>query len=70
MKLFQIYEEDLATLEAALPKLVDKIETRMDNADRVRIRNVQAVLSRVRWNYGPHFEGERIPVEGGDDGVD
>jgi len=62
-KLFQIYEDDLATLEADVPKLIEGlISPNMTNAQRVKIRRVKEILSNVRWNYGPPGEVEEIPT--------
>ena len=60
MKLFQIHENDLAELEASLPKLADSMMATMDNRDRVMWRRVQAILSSVRWNYGPPENVETV----------
>lgn len=66
-KLFQIKEADLATLEADVPALCERLILIMQNHDRVRMRRVQAILSNVRWNYGPPSEIERIDCEGARD---
>lgn len=62
MKLFQIYEEDLETLERAVPALVaamspDAINSKeiQEHADMCR-----SVISKVRWNYGPHTKTEKV----------
>lgn len=58
MKLFQIYEEDLETLERAVPALVAAL-----SSDSINNKEIQeyadmcrTIISRVRWNYGPHTE--------------
>lgn len=61
MKLYQITEDDLCELEMVLPKLADAAMPHMNAAQRIKWRNVQAVLSRVRWNYGPARDVEKIP---------
>lgn len=54
-KLFQIHEEDLGELERTLPQLAEVLSLSPDlpNRTRVQLRRVQAILSNVRWNYGP-----------------
>ena len=64
MKLFQIKEDDLATLEAQLPRLADSMMVNLTNADRAKWRQVQEILSNVRWNYGPPTDIEVIPGGG------
>jgi hypothetical protein len=55
MKLFQIYEGDLAKLETALPTLFDATEAGIDCVYRdVLIEEVKEILANVRSNYGPH----------------
>ena len=60
MKLFQIYENDLAELEHILPQLQDKLMLNMDNQTRVQLRRIRQIVSDVRWNYGPPTEVEII----------
>jgi hypothetical protein len=62
-QVFQIHEEDLATLESTLPQLADRLTPDLDNRLRVQIRRVQSILSNVRWNYGPPTEIETLPAE-------
>lgn len=60
-KLFQIYETDLQTLEATLPRLQDALGEAMNRPDvQVAVQEVKEILSNVRWNYGPYTEVERI----------
>ena len=59
-KLFQIYEDDLADLERALPEVCDRLKDRLDNRTRTHIRRIQTILSNVRWNYGPPSEIHKI----------
>jgi hypothetical protein len=53
MKLFQINADDLAQLERDLPLLAQSLMLTMNNSDRAAIRRIKAILSNVRWNYGP-----------------
>lgn len=66
-KMFQINADDLAALESLLPELCDALYPVMDNRMRAKIRQVQRVMSSVRWNYGPPAEVEVVPS--GDDQV-
>lgn len=63
MKLFQIYEDDLADLEKVLPEIAEAIGAETTARLRVQIRKVQSILSKVRWNYGPPTEIEKIDAE-------
>ena len=58
MKMHQINEDDLAELERRLPAMADANMKDLTPADRVAWRAIQAILSRVRWNYGPPTEVE------------
>lgn len=60
MKLFQINEDDLATLERDIPAIVSCVMPHLRFADRVAIRRVQKILLNVRWNYGPPTHVERV----------
>lgn len=66
-KLFQISEEDLETLEMAVPFMYDRACDRMqsDQHKELAIR-AKAALSNVRWNYGPYEQVEIIPVDSGE----
>ena len=69
-RLFQIHEDDLATLEHTLPQIADALMDRMDGRLRVQVRRVKDILSNVRWNYGPPSHVTRIdageaPEQGG-----
>lgn len=55
-RLYQIKEDDLASLERILPEIVGLMYPQIDNRLRVQIRQVQKILSDVRWNYGPPGE--------------
>ncbi len=61
--LFHIYPDDLETLERIVPKMADMLMPQMDNALRTQLRQVQHVLSQVRWNYGPPTDIETIPAD-------
>jgi hypothetical protein len=61
VKLFQIKEDDLETLEQVLPALLGdpRIMPLMnDAAMRAKFRRLQQVIVNVRWNYGPPSEVE------------
>lgn len=62
-RLFQIKEDDLGALEAALPQLADALMPVLNNRVRVQLRRVQKILSDVRWDYGPPSEVQIIPVD-------
>lgn len=55
-KLHQIYDDDLTVLEKTLPQLADALMPILNNRLRVQLRQVQKILSDVRWNYGPPSE--------------
>lgn len=64
-KLFQIKEDDLATLEQSLPILGDFVAARKGSIRRkTHIRRVQQVLMDVRWHYTPHQKSENQPAGG------
>lgn len=63
MKLHQINDDDLRTLEECVPLLTQSIGERTSNTDRVMIRRVKEVLSNVRWNYQPHSEIKEMPLD-------
>lgn len=63
-KTFSIHEDDLAELERTVPELVERWMPAPDNPAKVKIRRVQAILSKVRWNYGPHSDVVDIPADG------
>ena len=67
-KLFQIHEEDLADLERTLPQFADALMPAIDNRLRAQFRRIQAILSNVRWNYGPPSEVEIVPAGDDNDG--
>lgn len=61
--LYQITEADLCQLEHDLPKLALRLQQPgMDNATKARLRRIQEILSRIRWDYGPPAEIENIPA--------
>lgn len=53
VKFFQITEDDLQMLEKVLPEILDRMYGSLDARMQVKFRNVQKILSNVRWNYGP-----------------
>ncbi len=61
-KLFQITEDDLSELERMLPDIADALYPKMDNRLRVQLRRIQAIMSSIRWNYGPPSNIEEIPA--------
>ena len=65
-RMHQIYEDDLAELERALPQLAELLLPVMDNRARVKLRRCQSILSNVRWSYGPPSKVEVVP-DGEDD---
>jgi len=62
-KLFQLNEDDLATLERDIPAVFDRMYDRMDNAMCVKFRRIQTILTNIRWNYGPPRNVEVIPAD-------
>lgn len=65
--IFQIYENDLCELERSVPQLAEALMPALDNRLRVKLRRCQAILSNVRWNYGPPAAVEIIPADVDDD---
>lgn len=67
MRLFQINEDDLAALEHILPQLALDLTNALMTpaAPRIRkqLRQVQEILTNVRWNYGPPTEVEKIDAD-------
>jgi len=59
-RLLQITDDDLTDLERTLPQLADALMPVLDNRLRVQLRQVQRILSNVRWNYGPASEVEVV----------
>ena len=59
-RMMQIYEDDLADLEQAIPKIADRLMDGMDNALRTKVRRIQRILSSVRWGYGPPSHVEKF----------
>lgn len=62
-KLFQIYEDDLAELESALPQLCDALADKLTLRLRVKIRRVKTILSDIRWDYGPPSNVTRVDCD-------
>ena len=67
-RLHQITEDDLAALEQTLPQLADALMPALDNRLRVKLRQVQSILSAVRWNYGPATDVIVLPSDPPPDG--
>lgn len=61
MKMFQITEDDLASLERELPRLLDVAYPGLDNQQRAKWRQVREIIANVRWNYGPPSEVIVVP---------
>lgn len=63
-RMFQISEEDLETLEQAVPFMYDRAADKMqdDQSKETAIR-AKAALSNVRWKYGPYENMEIIPFD-------
>lgn len=62
-KLFQVYEEDLVSLERTMPLLVDALGVAINRPEvHVMAEQVKEILSNVRWNYGPPTELMVIPM--------
>lgn len=66
-RLYQITEEDLADLERTLPMLSESMAEHLAARERTQLRRAQAILSRVRWSYGPFENVERVDPEEPDD---
>lgn len=62
IRLVQMTEGDLAELERRVPELCEALSfgIAVTNAHRVSMRVVQQILSRVRWNYGPATDVEKV----------
>jgi len=61
-KLFQITEQDLGELERVLPSISDDLMCSLQTRHKVQLRRVQAILSNVRWRYGPPLRAKTIPA--------
>ncbi len=60
-QLYQIKEEDLAVLEAELPRILEaSMMTCNDVFTRKRWQMVRGIVSNIRWNYGPPEEVKQI----------
>lgn len=59
-RLYQVSENDLATLERTLPEIAEVMMGNLSPRLRVQWRQVQTILSKIRWNYGPPEHVERI----------
>ena len=65
-QLFRIEEEDLSKLERIVPQLAQDLMPSLNNKLRVQLRQCQAILSNVRWEYGPAAEVEVLPADESD----
>ena len=63
LRLHQISEDDLTSLEHDLPLIMDACFDRIDNRLRMKFRSVKEILSNVRWGYGPPLYSEKVPAE-------
>jgi len=64
IKLHQIKEDDLALLERAIPEVTDAMGVvSLSPRIRTQLRQIQRVLSNVRWNYGPPSEVKVIDAD-------
>jgi hypothetical protein len=59
-KLFQIHEEDLAELERIVPQLGESLMGSLSPCLRTQLRRCKAILSNVRWDYGPPENVQKI----------
>lgn len=65
MKMFQIREDDLASLEREAAALCDEMMPHVtEPRQRRRVGILKEILSNVRWNYGPIQECHVIPADG------
>jgi len=64
IRMFQIKEHDLAELERQLPRIVEAamVSQMYGPTMRKRIRDVQTIITNVRWDYGPWGSVEVIPA--------
>ena len=61
MRLFQINEDDLRTLETALPQICDLMfERACEPKAQALLLELKEIVSNVRWNYGPPTEMHRL----------
>lgn len=69
--LFRVTEDDLATLEHVLPQIARDLCTALTTpaAPRIRkqLRQVQEIVTNIRWDYGPPTEVTTIPAGGPDE---
>ncbi len=60
----RINESDLATLEEAIPWMLDRcIQLQNNEQFRERVIRVKEILSNVRFGYMPYSSAEVIPLE-------
>lgn len=63
--MFQITEDDLATLERECAWVIDMHRCSRHRSSNVSARQIKRILSDVRWNYGPPEKIENVEQEGG-----
>jgi hypothetical protein len=64
---FRISEDDLASLESELPRLLDASMLSCNNPiTRKRWQMVKEIVSNVRWDYGSPAEVQIIPADDAD----
>ena len=60
-RLLQIYEDDVALLERALPLIHEALGTALNRPDvQVALEECKRIVSDVRWGYGPHTNVEVV----------
>lgn len=69
MKLYQVTEDDLETLESALPSLQDAMMSTPEIINRNDVQEhlamVKVIISNIRWNYGPPTNVENHETQTG-----
>lgn len=62
-QVFQMHEESLAELERLLPELSEALVPALTPRLKTKLRRCKAILSDIRWDYGPPLESEAIPAD-------
>lgn len=62
-KTFQMYDDDLASLERLLPEICSEIMPHLNNRLRMKFRECKRILTDVRWNYGQPHMVEKVEPE-------
>jgi hypothetical protein len=64
MKMYRISQDDLETVELALPELQDAMMSAPQVINRKDVHEhlsmLKRIISDIRWNYGPPTNVERI----------